>query len=423
VAPTADADAGRAALDRLVRDEWPRVLATLVRTTGSLQLAEDALQDAVVRALEVWPREGVPAEPRAWLTLVARRRAVDIIRREGGRPDKEAAAIALLGPVDSPLPDTAQLRDDLLRLLFTCCHPTLTSEAQSALALRTLCGLTTAEVASALLVSEATMAKRLVRAKQKIAAAKIPYRTPSAEELPERLRGVLTTVYLLFNEGYHATSGDSPLRRQLTSEALRLAALLRELLPGQVSVVGLEALLLLQHARVPARLDSAGWPVRLDEQDRTKWDHTQIRSGLSLLGVALRGSTDHPDPYVVQAAIAACHDLAPTWADTNWEAIASWYDVLLTVADTPVVRLNRAVAIGERDGAAAGLVELDRIDGLSSYRPLVAARAELLARAGRPDEARSAFRDAIMLPGNDATRRELRRRLAALDEQRSCEAS
>jgi RNA polymerase sigma-70 factor (ECF subfamily) len=386
----------------------------LVRTTGSLQLAEDALADAVVRALELWPRDGIPAEPRAWLTVVARRRAVDLIRREGGRSDKEAAALALLEPADSPLPDVAQVRDDLLRLLFTCCHPALTIEAQSALALRTLCGLTTAEVASALLVSEATMAKRLVRAKQKIAAAGIPYRCPSAEELPARLRGVLTTVYLLFNEGYHATSGDSPLRQQLTSEALRLAALLRELLPDQVSVAGLEALLLLQHARVPARLDDAGSPVKLDEQDRTKWDRAEIQSGLSLLGLALRGSTEQPDPYVVQAAIAACHDLAPAWSETNWEAIVSWYDVLLTVADTPVVRLNRAVAVGERDGAAAGLEELDRIDGLSAYLPLVAARAELLARAGRHDEARSAFQEAIMLPGNDATRHQLRRRLAAL---------
>lgn len=236
--PTADPSDGRAALARLVRDEGSRVLATLVRTTGSLELAEDAVQDAVVRALDVWPREGVPVEPRAWLTLTARRRAIDLLRRERVREGKEAATAALLDllqPADPSLPDHGVLRDDLLRLLFTCCHPTLSTEAQTALALRTLCGLTTAEVASALLVSEPTMAKRLTRARRKIATAGIPYRVPSAEELPARLDGVLTTVYLLFNEGYHASAGATLIRRQLTAEAIRLAALLREVLPDQIA--------------------------------------------------------------------------------------------------------------------------------------------------------------------------------------------
>lgn len=414
MAPTAEPSGQRAALARLVRDEWPRVLATLVRTTGSLQLAEDALQDAVVRALDAWEREGLPAQPRAWLTVVARRRAIDLIRREQRRVGKESASLALLEADGSAVPEGRELRDDLLRLLFTCCHPALPVEAQTALALRTLCGLTTAEVASALLVPEATMAKRLVRARQKIAVAGIPYRTPSGPELAGRLRGVLTTVYLLFNEGYHATRGDSPVRRQLAGEAIRLAALLRELMPRQVPVLGLEALLRLQDARAPARLDDDGQPVRLAEQDRSLWDGDEIQRGLSLLGVALRHSADRPDPYVVQAAIAACHDLAPTWEATDWEAIVSWYDVLVAVADTPVVRLNRAVAVGELRGPEAALLELDGIEGVPDQLPLVAARAELLARSGRSDDARAAFRAALALPGNDPTKREVRRRLAAL---------
>lgn len=390
------------------------MLATLVRTTGSLQLAEDAVADAVLRALDVWPREGVPPEPRAWLTVTARRRAIDLLRRESMRTDKEAAAMALLEPPDAPLPDHGVLRDDLLRLLFTCCHPALPAEAQTALALRTLCGLSTAEVASALLVPEATMSKRLTRARRKIEVARIPYRTPSATELPHRLRGVMTTVYLLYNEGYSASAGDSPLRRQLTAEAVRLAHLLLELLPDQVGVLGLTALLHLHEARAPARLDADGEPVRLPDQDRAGWDRGEIAAGLSWLGVALRQSTAAPDPYVVQAAIAACHDLAPSWAETNWAAITSWYDVLSTLTDSPVVRLNRAVARSELYGPAVGLAELDEIHDLAEYLPFVAARAELLARVGRVHEAQVAFRAALALKGNDATKRDLSRRLAEL---------
>lgn len=410
----ADTSGPQGALVRLLRDEGPRVLATLVRTTGSLPLAEDAVQDAVVRALEVWPTSGVPPEPRAWLTVTARRRAIDLIRREANRGSKEAAAIARLEPVDAPPPDPGVLRDDLLRLLFICCHPALPTEAQTALALRTLCGLTTVEVANSLLVSEATMAKRLTRARQKIAAAGIPYRTPSSAELPGRLRGVLATIYLLFNEGYHATGGDHPLRRQLTTESIRLAELLLELLPSQPPVVGLTALLHLQDARRPARTDDAGQLVRLQDQDRGRWDQREIRRGLSLLGVALRHSTELPDSYVVQAAIAACHDLAPTWEETNWAAIVSWYDVLLTVADTSVVRLNRAIAIGELSGPAAGLAELTRVSGLDNYLPYAAARAELLARSGNVREARAAYLVALELPTNQVTRRRLMERLSQL---------
>jgi RNA polymerase sigma factor (sigma-70 family) len=393
------------------------VLATLVRTTGSLELAQDAVQDAVVRALDAWARDGIPTEPRAWLTLTARRRAIDVLRRERLRVGKEAASAALLAQLEAhepPLPDDLAVRDDLLRLLFTCGHPALSLETQTALALRTLCGLTTAEVASALLVTEGTMAKRLTRARRKIATAGIPYRVPSAEELPARLDGVLTTVYLLFNEGYQASAGAIPMRRQLCAEAIRLAALLRELLPEQISVYGLEALLRLQDARSAARVDAAGDPVRLADQDRARWDRAQIGQGLSLLGIALRLSSVRPDPYVVQAAIAACHDLASSWAETNWAAIVSWYDVLQAVQDTPVVRLNRAVAVAERDGAEAGLAEIDAIletGGMPDYLPLAAARAELLARAGRVDDARTAFRAALASPGNEATKREIARRL------------
>ncbi|MEO8828726.1 sigma-70 family RNA polymerase sigma factor [Lapillicoccus sp.] len=420
--PTADPGAGHAALARLVRDEGSRVLATLVRTTGSLELAEDAVQDAVIRALDVWSREGVPVEPRAWLTLTARRRAIDLLRRERVREGKEAATAALLDLLDPECPEDRSpedgvLRDDLLRLLFTCCHPALSTQAQIALALRTLCGLTTAEVASALLVSEPTMAKRLTRVRRKIATAGIPYRVPNADDLPERLDGVLATVYLLFNEGYYASAGATPMRRQLTAEAIRLAALLRELLPDQMPVIGLEALLRLHDARSPARLDAAGDPVLLADQDRSRWDRGEIQRGLSLLGIALRLSTTRPDPYVVQAAIAACHDLAPTWDATNWAAIVSWYDVLLAVHDTPVVRLNRAIAVAELTGPAAGLAEIDAIGDLEDvrgYLPLVAARAELLARAGRTDEARTQFRAALATSGNDATKRELSHRLSQL---------
>ncbi|MGH3494226.1 MAG: RNA polymerase sigma factor, partial [Sciscionella sp.] len=331
--PDSDAAEGRA-LARLIRDEGARVLATLVRTTGSWSLAEDAVQDAVVRALKTWPGDGVPPQPRAWLTVTARRCAIDVLRREAARAGKEAAAVAALEPVDAPPPSEPVLRDDLLRLLFTCCHPALPIQAQAALALPTLCGMSTAEVASALVVSEQTMTKRLTRARGKIAAAGIPYRAPPPEELPARLQGVLTTIYLLFNEGYHASSGDGPLRRQLTAEAVRLAALVHQLLPDQVPVIGLQALLALHNARGPARLDQHGDSVRLAEQDRTRWDQTEIRRGLELLGIALRLSPSRADPYLIQAAIAACHDLAPSWEQTNWSAIVSWYDVLLRVSDT-----------------------------------------------------------------------------------------
>ncbi len=405
-------DPARAALVRLVRDEGRRVLATLVRHTGDLQLAEDAVQDAVVRALATWPRTGVPPQPRAWLTLTARNRAVDIARREAARAGKEAEALAVahlfgLGPPDDEPPDV--LRDDQLRLVFTCCHPALAVETQVALALHTLCGLSTAEVGRALLVPEATMAKRLTRAKQKIARARIPYRVPSAAELPDRLRGVAATVYLLFTEGYGRPDGAAAV-----DEAIRLGRLLHTLMPDEPSVTGLLALMLLQDSRRPARFAPDGSPVLLAEQDRSRWYRPSITEGVVLVGEGLRRTPDRPDPYVVQAAIAACHALAPTSADTDWTAVLSWYDVLLTVYDTPVVRLNRAVAVSERHGAAAALVELDALPGLTGYPLWHATRAELLTRLDRPDEARTAFAAALALPLNEAQRAHVTGRLAAL---------
>ena len=394
----------RAALVRLVRDEGRRVLATLVRHTGDLSLAEDAVQDAVVRALAAWPRTGVPPQPRAWLTLTARNRAVDIARRETARAGKEAAAVDPYPDDDEP-PEV--LRDDQLRLVFTCCHPALAVETQVALALHTLCGLSTAEVGRALLVPEATMAKRLTRAKQKIAKARIPYRVPEAAELPDRLHGVATTVYLLFTEGYGRPDGATT-----ADEALRLARLLRGLMPDEPAVLGLLALLLLQDSRRPARFDPTGNPVLLADQDRTHWHRPSIAEGVVLVGEGLRRAPDRPDAYVVQAAIAACHALAPTAADTDWAAVLSWYDVLVTVHDTPVVRLNRAVAVAERHGPDVALAELDAVTGLDGYPLWHATRAELLVRLDRRDDARAAFATALALPMNDAQRAHVAGRLA-----------
>ncbi|WP_275407647.1 RNA polymerase sigma factor [Asanoa ferruginea] len=393
----------------MVRDERARVLATMVRVTGDVDLAEDAVQDAVVRALERWPVDGVPASPRGWLVVTAKRRAVDLIRREARRSGKEAAAMMLADPGGEP-PEV--VRDDLLRLIFTCCHPALSEPAQVALALRTLGGFSTAEVGRALLVPEATMAKRLTRAKQKIAQARIPYRVPAAEQLPGRLRAVAATIYLIFNEGYAAGSGADVLRTGLTAEAIRLARLLVALMPDEATAGGLLALLLLHDARRPARVDAVGLPVLLADQDRSRWDAGTIREGVELVGTALRRTADRPDPYVVQAAIAACHDLAPSYRATPWDAVVSWYDVLLSISDQPVARLNRAAAVAERDGPAAGLALVDAIDGLAGYPWWHASRAELLHRLDRGAEAATAHQRAVAcgLPAPQAER--LRQRLA-----------
>jgi RNA polymerase sigma-70 factor (ECF subfamily) len=402
------------AVARLVREERTRVLATLVRVTGGIDLAEDVVQDAVVRALQTWPRDGIPDNPRAWLLVTAKRRAIDVIRREARRAGKEAEAM-FLDPIDDPAPEPAEVvRDDLLRLVFTCCHPCLALEAQVALALRTLGGLSTAEVARGLMVPEATMAKRLTRAKQKITQAGIPYRVPAPEELPGRLAGVAATVYLIFNEGYAAGTGADLVRVTLTTEAIRLARLLAGLMPDEPTVLGLLALLLLHDARRGARVDGEGRPVLLADQDRTRWDAGAIKEGVELVGTALRRTPDRPDGYVVQAAIAACHALAPSYADTDWDAVVSWYDVLLTVRDTPVARLNRAVAVAERDDPAAGLTLVDAIGDLAAYPWWHATRAELLHRLGQAEEARAAYERALALGMSEPQLEHLRRRIADL---------
>ncbi|MDQ5974314.1 MAG: polymerase sigma-70 factor, subfamily [Actinomycetota bacterium] len=394
--------------ERVVREEYPRILATLIRVTGDVDLAQDALQDAVVRAIETWPRDGVPDEPRAWLTVVARRCAIDRIRRDVARGGKEADAVWLLDN-EAPEPVASVVRDDLLRLVFTCCHPSLALEAQVALSLRTLGGLTTPEVARALIVPEATMAKRLTRAKQKIRQARIPYRVPSDDELPQRLAGVLATVYLIFNEGYAAGSGEQAVRTPLVDEALRLGRLLHELMPDEASVSGLLALMLIHDSRRSARVSADGVAVPLAEQDRSLWDRQAAREGIELVGEALRRTPDHADPYVVQAAIAACHALAPSYPQTDWDAVISWYDVLLSVRPTPAARLGRAAAIAERDGAGPGLAAVDAIDGLDEYAWWHASRAELLARLDRADEATQASARAVALGLNDAHARFLGR--------------
>jgi RNA polymerase sigma factor (sigma-70 family) len=403
--------AGRVALVRLVRDEGSRVLATLVRTTGTLELAEDAVQDAIVKALEVWSVAGVPPEPRARLTTVARNRAIDLVRRETRRLDKEIAASTLLTSDLDPIPEV--MDDDLLRLIFTCCHPSLGTETQSALALRTLCGFTTAEVARALVVPEATMAKRLTRARRKIAVAKIPYRVPTPGELPERLSGALATVYLLFNEGYDASGGEDLIRRNLTEEATRLARLLCSLLPEEPGTSGLLALVLLQSSRHFARLDDAGDIVLLADQDRSRWDHDAISEGMFYLGVTLRRTPARPDLYGTQAAIAACHALAPTWQDTNWEAVLSWYDVLLTINDTNIIRLNRAVAVAKVHGLHAGLDALDNVSSEGDWARKESVRGDLLFELGRLSEAANAYRRALTQPGNGSRRRYFEQRIAS----------
>ena len=408
----------KAAVDTAFRDEWGRVVATLIRTTGDWDLAEECAQDAFAMALQRWPKDGIPGRPGAWLTTAARNRAIDVLRRKavGAAKLREVAAMSP-SPEPDPVPgietDHSGVPDDRLRLMFTCCHPALTLEARVALTLRTLAGLTTAEIARAFLASEPTMAKRLVRAKQKIQHAGIPYRVPPAHLLPERTPGVLGVLYLLFNEGYSATAGADLVRQNLSAEAIRLARVLARLMPDEPEAAGLLALMLLHDARRPARLDTHGDLVTLEDQDRSLWDATEIGEGVSLLEDALRRG--RPGPYQIQAAIAACHATAPAADRTDWPQIAALYGRLLEFLPTAVVELNYAVAVGMARGPLAGLELVEALEAsgqLAGYHLLPATRADFLRRLGRRPEAADAYAEALELASTDAERRYLRRRLA-----------
>ena len=410
---TGDSAAVKAAVDAAFRDEWGRVVATLIRTTGDWDLAEECTQDAFTLALQRWPRDGIPGRPGAWLTTAARNRAIDVLRRRAVGAAKLREVAAMSYEPEPAAADESSVPDDRLRLMFTCCHPALSLEARVALTLRTLAGLTTAEIARAFLASEPTMAKRLVRAKQKIQNAGIPYRVPPAHLLPERTPGVLGVLYLLFNEGYSATAGADLVRQNLCAEAIRLAQVLATLMPDEAEAAGLLALMLLHDARRAARLDARGDLVTLEDQDREQWDTAEIAEGVLLLNGALRRG--RPGPYQVQAAIAACHATAPTAQDTDWAQIAGLYEQLARFLPTPVVELNHAVAVGMAQGPAAGLplvAALEASGKLAGYHLLPATRADFLRRLGRLPEAAEAYRTALELAGTDAEQRFLRRRLA-----------
>jgi RNA polymerase sigma-70 factor (ECF subfamily) len=398
-------------IDKIFRDEAGRALATLIRLVGDFDLAEEALQDAFAVALERWPACEVPDNPRAWLVNVAKHKVIDRIRRQAVLRGKQQALVHEL-ELNAQAPDEppGMLEDDMLRLIFTCCHPAFAPEVQVALTLRTVCGLSTAQVARAFLVSEEAMAQRLVRAKQKIRLAGIPYEVPERDTLVPRLDGVLAVIYLVFTEGYVATSGADLMRPDLAAEAIRLGRLLDRLLPDRAGIKGLLALMLLHDARRAGRQTAAGDIVLLEEQDRSQWDHAQIEEGLRLVDDALR-VPGRPQPYAVQAAIAALHARAPSYEQTDWPQIAGLYEVLLRINPSPVIELNHAAAVSMVDGPARALDLVDATaarGALHGYELLPAVRADLLRRLGRKEEAREAYRAAT-----EATQLEPLRRLYA----------